>query len=79
MNFVATTGTDLHTFLMWSQQIDLGLTLKFRSNVKFENISKFLGYDFLKPVNTIFALKPIVKKLLSCKIVIFHTFVLSVA
>jgi hypothetical protein len=54
MNFIATTGTDLHTFLVKNQQIDLALTLKFRSKVKFENIFKFLGYDFLYLVNTIF-------------------------
>jgi hypothetical protein len=31
-----------------------------------------LGYDFLYRVNTIFSLKPIVKKLVSIEIVIFH-------
>jgi hypothetical protein len=53
MKFIATTGTDLHTFLVENQQINLVLTLKFRSKVKFENILKFFGYDFLYPVNTI--------------------------
>jgi hypothetical protein len=48
--------------------------LKFRSKVIFENIFQFLGYDFLYPVNTIFVLKPIVKKLLSIEIVIFHKY-----
>jgi hypothetical protein len=41
------------------------LTLKFRSEVKYENIYEFLGYDFLYTVNTLFALNPIVKKLFS--------------
>jgi hypothetical protein len=48
MNFIATTGTDLHTFLVLNQQNDLSLTLKLRSKVNFENIFKFLGYDFLQ-------------------------------
>jgi hypothetical protein len=53
--------------------------LLFRSKVNFENIFKFLGFDFLYPVNTIFAQKPIAKKLLSIEIMIFHTLALSVA
>jgi hypothetical protein len=53
-------------------QHGLSLTLKFRAKVKFENIFKFLGYDFLYHFNTIFALKPIVKKLLSIETVIFY-------
>jgi hypothetical protein len=59
MNFMATTCTDSHTFLVKTQQNGLGLTLKFRSKVKFENIFKFLGlgYDFLYPGNTIFCSK----------------------
>jgi hypothetical protein len=72
MNFISTTSTDLQTFLVYSQQNGISLTLKFRSKVKFENIFKFLGYDFLYHVNTFIALKLIVKKLLSIEIVIFH-------
>jgi hypothetical protein len=57
MNFIDSTGTDLHTFLVLNQQCGVSLTLKFRSKVKFENIFKFLVYDFLYPVNTIFCSK----------------------
>jgi hypothetical protein len=50
------------------------LTLKFKSKVKYEGIVEFLGYDFLLLVSSILALKPIIMKFLSFKIVIFYTF-----
>jgi hypothetical protein len=52
MNFIATLITELQTFLVQNQQIDLGLTLKCRSMVKYERIFEFLEYDILYLVNT---------------------------
>jgi hypothetical protein len=46
--------------------------LKYRSKFKYGYISGFLGYDFLGIL--FLALIPIVKKLFSLEIVIFHTF-----
>jgi hypothetical protein len=54
MRFIVTTFFKLQTFLVQNQQICLGLTLKFRSKVKYEQIFEFLAYDFIYPVNTIF-------------------------
>jgi hypothetical protein len=56
------------------------MTLKYRSKVKYEYISSFLGYDFLYPDNTIFCSKTNSKEvILSIEIVIFHTFAFSEA
>jgi hypothetical protein len=57
MNFIATSITELQTFIVQNQQIDLGLTLKCRSKVKYELIYEFLGYEFLYPDNTFFCSK----------------------
>jgi hypothetical protein len=51
---MATSLTELQTFLVQNQQIGLSLTLKFRST---KQIFEFLGYDFLYPGNTIFCSK----------------------
>jgi hypothetical protein len=74
MKFLA---TDLHTFYVLNQQNGLSLTLKFRSKLKTLLIS--LGMISYTLSILIYALKPIVKKLLSIEIVIFYTFPLSEA
>jgi hypothetical protein len=75
MRFIVTNFFKLQTFKVWNQQISLYLTLKFRSNInRFSNSLANSSYT----LSILFsAIKPIVKKLLSIKIVIFHICTLS--
>ena len=57
MRFIVARVFKFQTIEVRNQQIDLGLILKFRSKVKYEQILDFLGYDCLYPVNTIFCSK----------------------
>jgi hypothetical protein len=67
MNFIATSITELQTFKVQNQQIDLGLTMKCRSKVKYERIFNSLSVSSYTLAILFFALKPIVKKLFSIK------------
>jgi hypothetical protein len=64
MRFIVARFFKFQTFQVRNQQIDLGLTLKFRSKVKYEQIIDFLGYDCLYPVNTIFCSKTYSKQVI---------------
>jgi hypothetical protein len=77
MSFIITTYTKLHTFKVLNKHRELGLTLKYRSNMG--TLPDSLGMTFYTLAILFFALKPIVKKLLSFEIMIFHTFALSEA
>jgi hypothetical protein len=72
MNFITCVKTIIHAknelynhfnilsyrhFKTKKKHLELGLTLKYRSKVKHEYISGFLGYFFQYPVNTIFRSK----------------------
>jgi hypothetical protein len=74
MSFIITTYTELQTFKDKNKHCDIGLTLKYRSNAI--TFPDSLGMTSYTLAILFFALKPIVNKLLSIEIVIFHTFTL---